>query len=746
MSFKKFIFCISFLGSAVCFAQEQDTINEYELETVKIIKEKVKTITGAGQYIDAKKLQKLNQTNINNVLRIIPGVNIRDEEGFGLRPNIGLRGTPVNRSAKISLMEDGILAAPAPYSDPSAYYFPTFARIQGVEVLKGSSQIKYGPYTIGGAINLISTQIPNEFRGFAQLSTGSFNTNQQRIWIGDSKKNIDYLFEFNRIASNGFKQMENGANTGFDRRDVLGKLRWHTSKTAKISQSVLLKVGNTFEDSKETYLGLTLDDYNNNSRRRYLGTQRDLLDLRQEQISITHNINPFDKFYVTTSGYYTKVFRDWARANTFGGQSINNILADPSANQTAYNIMTGVANGNISYQSAARTYYTKGIQTALNYQFDTGQIKNKIELGIRFHEDQADRFGTTSTYAMTNGIMILTNAGVKGNQENQIRNAKSLASYITYEINYKNLKLSPGVRYEKIQLDFENYGNADNARLGTNLRKAKNELSTVLPGIGMNYSINTSMNIFGGVHKGFSPPGMPSVTSTVGQAKIEKSLNYELGYRIEKRYVIGQIGGFINDYSNILGSDNISGGGAGTGDLFNAGNAKIKGIEASIDINIADALKINNPNIKLPLNIAYTHTNAKFQDTFVNGGGDWGSGTINKGDFIPFITPNLLTCSLGFENKKFNTTLTGRYTGTTRIKPGQSDEVVPQNGILYNNVTAIDGFLIIDLSSNYILTKNLTIFTLFNNVTNNKSIVANLPQGYRPNLPLSYNLGLKFNL
>ena len=154
-------------------APNQDTIKNQELDPVVIVGDRAKYISGSGQYINILKIEKLNQPNVNNVLRIVPGVNVRDEEGFGLRPNIGLRGTPVNRSAKITLMEDGILIAPAPYADPAAYYFPTFSRMQGIEVLKGSSQIKYGPYTVGGAINLLSTVIPNTFKGFAQVGLGS---------------------------------------------------------------------------------------------------------------------------------------------------------------------------------------------------------------------------------------------------------------------------------------------------------------------------------------------------------------------------------------------------------------------------------------------------------------------------------------------------------------------------------------------------------------------------------------------
>ena len=723
-------------------APNQDTIKSQELDPVVIVGDRAKYIAGSGQYINTLKIEKLNQPNVNNVLRIVPGVNVRDEEGFGLRPNIGLRGTPVNRSAKITLMEDGILIAPAPYADPSAYYFPTFSRMQGIEVLKGSSQIKYGPYTIGGAINLLSTGIPNTFKGFAQVGYGSFGTNQQRIWVGDSRKNIDYVFEINRMASSGFKVLQNGENTGFDRRDVMGKIRWHTDEDAKIPQSVMLKMVASVEEGNETYLGLTYEDFQTNRLSRYAATQKDILDMNHNHLSLTHTISPVEGLKFHTTAYYSFTYRDWARVNSIAGQSLNNILQNPASLANAYQVMTGNANGAIDYQSAERNFFSKGIQTNAQYLFVKNDWTHKIQFGIRYHLDQADRFATRSTYNMTNGTMILSAAGIKGNQENQIRNGQSLATFLNYDISFKRLKVSPGVRYENIHFNFQNYGTADNARLGTVLRSAENQLTVILPGIGLHYWLNENMNLLGGIHKGFSPPGMPSVTATSGQAKMETSVNYELGYHFEKNGYTAQVVGFYNNYSNILGSDNMSGGGAGTGDMFNAGNANIQGIEISFEGNLLS--NKNNPSgISFPVSLAYTFTDARFQETFINEGGDWGIGRINRGDRIPFITPHLLTANVGMSNQKFDITLSSRFTGITRVKPGAGSPIIPTDLVKYADVNALAEFLIIDLSTNYDVTKSLTAFATINNLTNSKAIVANLPQGYRPNMPLSFNTGLK---
>jgi Fe(3+) dicitrate transport protein len=102
--------------------------------------------------------------------------------------------------------------------------------------------------------------------------------------------------------------------------------------------------------------------------------------------------------------------------------------------------------------------------------------------------------------------------------------------------------------------------------------------------------------------------------------------------------------------------------------------------------------------------------------------------------------------SLGVEGKKFSALFSGRYVGLTRTKPGQDDVTTPLSNDNFAAVNAIASFMIIDFSANYHFNKTWTTFTTINNLTNNKNIVSNLPQGYRPAMPFAINLGIKVNL
>ena len=123
------LFIGALLISSFIFAQDND--EEITVDSVTIIgtKDDVKDLAGSGAVISNEDLQKAMDTDIQKILTAVPGVYMRTEEGYGLRPNISIRGTAIERSGKITIMEDGILVAPAPYTASSAYYFPTTARI-----------------------------------------------------------------------------------------------------------------------------------------------------------------------------------------------------------------------------------------------------------------------------------------------------------------------------------------------------------------------------------------------------------------------------------------------------------------------------------------------------------------------------------------------------------------------------------------------------------------------------------------
>jgi Fe(3+) dicitrate transport protein len=226
--------------------------------------------------------------DVHSLLREVPGVNVQEEDGFGLRPNIGFRGTGAERSSKITLMEDGVLIAPAPYAAPAAYYFPIAGRMSALEVRKGSSQIRYGPSTIGGALNMVSTPIPNRFSMMVDGSGGTNDTRQVHAHVGDAQEHFGWMLETYQSRTDGFKRLDFGGSTGFDLQDYVGKVRVNTSLDARTYQELELKLGYYDQRSDETYLGLTEADFDASPFRRYAGSQQDVMNADHQQLQLRH--------------------------------------------------------------------------------------------------------------------------------------------------------------------------------------------------------------------------------------------------------------------------------------------------------------------------------------------------------------------------------------------------------------------------------------------------------------------------
>ena len=665
-------------------------LDEVILSTTMIFGNKyvAKHRTGSAYYLSPKEIQKFSFVDVNRVLRTVPGVTIYEEDGFGLRPNISLRGTSPERSSKITLMEDGVLIAPAPYSSPSAYYFPTIARMEAVEVLKGSSQIQFGPSTTGGAINMISSLIPAQFGGKISASYGSFNSNQLHAKIGGGNNSFGYMLEYLNYGSDGFKTLPSGKNTGFNKNDLVAKFKINLFPNAAIKQSLELKFQYADEVGNETYLGLTDEDFNTNPFSRYAASNNDKMTTDHSQYMLTHKLDFSKNFRVTTTAYQNNFSRNWYKLNdvTFNGvkKSIANILEDPTTLSNHFSLVNGTVDSGIDalgVKANNRKYYSKGIQTKLDYHWYKGDSFHDLEIGLRYHYDEEDRFQWVDKYSISNtGVLSLTTAGKPGTNANRIASAIAFASYVTYKLKTDNWTFTPGIRYENILLQREDFGKNDVTRSGIDLATRENSVDVFIPGMGMNYKFNNDFSLFGGIHKGFSPPGNQD-----GQES-EESVNYELGTRFNLGKLKGELVGFLNDYSNLLGSDLAATGGTGTLEQFNAGEVNVNGMEVLLNYNLA----IKGSKISMPISFGNTFTNSEFQNSFDSSDGLWG--VVSVGDEMPYIPKHQFNAAFSLEHSSFEINLNARYNGAFRTLAG--------TGTIAENEKVSSNF-IVDISGKY---------------------------------------------
>lgn len=691
----------------------------------------LKDLPGSAYYISPKELQKFSYTDINRVLKSIPGVNLQEEDGFGLRPNIGLRGAGVQRSTKITIMEDGVLTAPAPYSASAAYYFPSIGRMQAVEILKGSAQIKYGPYTTGGAINLISTQLPTQFTARVTALGGSFYGKNLHAYVGNNQGQIAYSVEAFHYGSDGFKHLENNASTGFNKSDYLAKVRFSSKKTAKVQQSLTLKAGLNHEVSNETYLGLTLSDFSANPFHRYAASQKDVMTTKQTQLTATHVIQVNKKLTVTSIVYRNDFSRNWYKLDAVNDSAgVKKGIADVLKNPTLYASHMAILQGETSSNLDAlfvkgnnRSYFGQGVQTVIGLDLNSGVVQHDIDFGFRFHQDGLDRFQNEDKYQMVNGTMMQTVAGELGRESNRTAFAQALASYVQYKATFKKFLVTAGLRNEMIQMHEKDYGKNDPNRTGTDLVVAKNDVSVWIPGIAVDYKLSDKWAFFAGVHKGFSPP------SAKASSKPEASVNYEGGFKIFRSAFNIQLVAFYNAYRNLLGSDLAASGGAGTGDLFNGGKSMAKGLELFTSFDAAKQLK---KKFASPLTISYTYSDARFLSDFVSTFEDWG--TVRKGDVLPYLAQHQLNVGLSYEYNKWMVNAGMKFTSNMRAVAGTGKA---------SGIDLIPQATIFDASINYQVAKNVQLFGSMTNITDKTYIVAARPAGVRPGMPRAFQLGLK---
>jgi len=701
------------------------------------------SIPGSAALLDADDLAVHDYADITRLLRTVAGVNFQEEDGYGLRPNIGMRGTGLDRSGKITLMEDGVLIAPAPYSAPEAYYFPHTGRMAGVEVIKGAAGVRYGPRTQGGSLNLFSTPVPETFSGALDMWAGDEGIRRGHGFAGgmtqlENGVRVGGLIEAYLDSADGFKTIDGfeAGSTGYEIEDYVGKLRLEFS-TDGIDHMFELKGQTSDEVSDETYLGLTDAHFAADPFRRYAGSQLDQMNADHSELSLRYRGEFSNGLELSAVAYSTRFGRDWFKldsvdpdgAGPAGSVSISSLLADPTAHADAFDIILGGA-GLVSADDALRVkhnnrdYSAEGIQLELAGDLTLGRTDHAWRVGVRAHRDDMDRFQWVERFRVDDGVMVQTRVDVPGSDSNRIDSAEATALFIQDEISFGNWMLTPGLRYERVELRREDFGKTDPDRTGSGLTVRSNTVDAFIPGLGLRYDFNESLSVFGGVHRGFAPPAPGSTNQ-----EPEDATNWEFGARYGSENWQVEAVGFFNGYDNLIGScTNSTGGGCVIGDQFDGGKVDVRGLELTGDADLGPLL---GWSVSVPIRAAYTWTEAEFQTGFSSDYDPWG--VVLAGDHLPSIPEHQFFAAIGIDAGRFGGELAMSWVDEVRTFAGQG--TIPADEF-------VEAHTVADLSAWYVVSEQVQARLSVRNLTDEVYAVARQPAGLRPGAPRAVLLGL----
>ena len=664
--------------------------------------------------------------NVHDMLRQVPGVNVQDEEGFGLRPHIGLRGVGAERSSNITLMEDGVLIAPAPYSAPAAYHFPMTGRMDASDVRKGASQIRYGPRTLGGAVNLVSAGISDRRSWLLDLSGGGEGMFRGHLRGGDSGERFGWLVEGYQVGTDGFKELQGGGDTGFDTRDVQTRFRFTPTPGATRHQEFELKLAWQDHTSNETYLGLTEEDFRRTPDLRYAASQEDVMDTRHTQLQLRWFVQPTTATDLVVTAYRNDFERNWYKLQSVNGAGISGILSNPSAHGQEFQWIRGADSPDDALRVRAnnRAYRSQGVQSVFGYRTETAGAHHSFEFGARLHHDDEDRFQWEDGYRMVNGTMVLTSEGPPGSQANRVGEATALALFVQDEIRAGRWTFTPGLRWENIDLTRTDWAGTDPDRTEP-VQVRENSVSALIPGMGVSWEWSPNLHLFGGLHRGFGPPGPGASQDT----RVEESLNWEAGLRVRRAGVGADLTAYFSDYSNILGRATLATGETGTGDLFNGGEVEVYGVEAAADLDVDRYVPLP---FRVPVRMAWTLTRGTFQSSFESGYGPWG--TVEAGDRLPYQPEHNWSGSVGVEDAGRSVTLSWNGASAMRTEAGRGPIAEGEGA---------DGFTVLNLRGEWGFGARGTLYAGVQNLADERYVVSRRPAGARPGLPRTIFAGFR---
>ncbi len=669
----------------------------FRLPRIDVIgtKDEMFRISSTSNIIDEEELQSAHVMTVNEALRKVPGVVVRDEEGFGIRPNISIRGLNPTRSTKVMLLEDGIPLAYAPYGDNASYSYPSIDRFSRIEVQKGANQVKFGPQTIGGVINHITPDAPEEFGGWGSFTAGNRDFINGKINVGGN----GMLFNYSHKSGQG-----NRDNTNLNIDD----LNFKVTKAISDAHAVTFRANYFAEDSQVGYSGLTRAEYENFGAE-YYPYENDSFDTKRYGVSLTHDWQMSDNALLTTNYYYLHFDRDWWRQSS----NSNDTLGLAGACTTLRNNrVAGLAvdpNTCQANQGRLRTYDTYGVEPRLTVEHSMGQL----ELGVRAHFEEQDR-------RQVNGAAPTARSG--NLVENNSRATNAYSGFVSNRFDIGDFSITPVIRYEQIENERKNRLNGQENDV---------TLREWVPGISAAYMPNEQYTFFAGVHEGFAPPRVEDLIVGNGSQEVdaEKSTNYEIGLRARPTKALSiETTAFYNDFDNLIAVGSV----AANLPALSQGKATFGGLE------VLGTYEFDNGMYS---RVAYTWLPVAEQDTpFRRVDNNAIIGGSASGNRQPYAPENTITAAFGYKMGNWDAMIEAVYVGKQYADFAETNEV---------NATGINGeiasYTIYNAAVNYKMPEHKTTLFLVGKNIFDREYVVDRTRGILLGMPALVQVGARYD-
>jgi Fe(3+) dicitrate transport protein len=675
------------IGSLATSALADEIVRLPRIDVIGATAEALDRTPGSAAIISEEELKTSQPLSTQDALRRVTGVNVVETEGYGFFPRIGVRGLNPDMSKQVLLLEDGAPIALGPYTDPAAYYSPPIERMERIEVLKGSGSLRYGPSTVGGAINYITKNPPAEPGGAVTLTGGNRGYRSALAEYGGTWDNAMGSISYLRKEGDGIRE-----NNDFRVDDLVLKGGFGIGS----NQFVGAKLTYYDQDSQSTYMGLTQREFNEDSSQNKAANDR--IDVQRYSVDLNHEIQFNPNMTLRNLVYFNNAVRDWWREGfTFNAATGNND-------------MTGRTSGRL------REFDVKGIDSRLEINHDTFGIRNETDFGIRLHSE-----------AMTNqrvdgpaGVPTARSGTIR---EDDLREAEALAFFLQNRFHFTDrFAVTPGVRVESYRQERSIY-RWNNADLNTGAKTSNTE---VVPGIGATYALHEGAILFGGVHRGFAPPRVQDAVGNDGEAvdlDAERSNNYEIGLRGSLPRLTYEVAAFRYDFSNQLVQSSEAGG-AGAAQLTNAGDTLNQGFEVGVGFVLPWGFG---------LDANWTHVaTAKLDSTRIIGGID------RQGNRLPYAPKNLANTALTYRQGPLRTALQYSY-----VSEQFTDFANTEAGSANGRTGVIPSYGVWGLSGDYQLTSAIALNASVKNLFNKDYIASRAPEGIFSGAPRLITAGVR---